>query len=81
MSEPADIRAVLEAVRRHVERATAGTGMEATSISVDLRYGLRTDERSTLRPVLRTSDPATEGAPHSLRMTFSLTDDEPTGTR
>ena len=72
MSEPTDLRAVLETVRRHVERATAGTGLQATSMTVDLRFGLRAEDGELVRPVLRTADDETRGATHSLRMVVSL---------
>lgn len=74
MSANSDLRAVLEAVRRHVERATAGTGLQATTMTVDLRFGLRADDRSMVRPVLRTSDETTAGAPHSLRLAVVLSE-------
>ena len=72
MSAPTDIRSVLEAVRRHVERATAGTGLEATSMTVDLRFGLHADDQSLVKPVLRTADEESRGAPHSLRLDVAL---------
>ena len=72
MSAKSDIRGVIEAVRRHVERATAGTGLQATTMSVDLRFGLETDDSSLVRPVLRTAVDSS-GAPHSLRIDVSLT--------
>jgi hypothetical protein len=76
MSDGTGIREVLEAIRRHVERATAGTGLQATSMTVDLRFGLRTDDRSRVRPVLRTHEDKTKGAPHSLRLSVSLSGEE-----
>ena len=73
MGAPTDLREVLEAVRRHVERATAGTGLQATSLVMDLRFGLRADDQSMVQPFLRTAEDSTAGAPHSLRLAVSLT--------
>jgi len=73
MSTQSDIRGVIEAVRRHVERATAGTGLQATTMSVNLRFGLQTDDSSLVRPMLRTAGDDNSGAPHSLRIDVQLT--------
>ncbi len=71
MEDTTNLRRVLEAVRRHVERATAGTDMEPQKMTVDLRFGLYIDERSMVRPVLRTASEQTQ-APHNLRMEVVL---------
>ena len=73
MSRIIDLREALEAVRRHVERSAAGTGLQARSMKVDLRFGLRTDAQSLVRPVLRTDDQETAGAPHSVSLSVDLT--------
>jgi len=76
MSDARQLRIVLETVRRHVERAAAGSGLQATEMTVDLRFGLALDGDGLVRPVLRTASEDTRAAPHSLSLVVSLT--EPT---
>lgn len=75
MTHSTDLRQVLEAVRRHVERATAGTGLEATRMKVDLRFGLNLDENAMVKTMLST-DGTGAGASHSLQMEVALAEDK-----